>query len=53
MHFEFQNPTRLIFGAGVLKRLGGELAHEIVMQHEGKMLLDEFCADLKKDARMV
>lgn len=35
------------------KRLGGELAHEIVMQHEGKMLLDEFCADLKKDARMV
>jgi len=30
------------------KRLGGDLAHEILMQHENKGTVDEFIADLKK-----
>ena len=31
------------------ERLGGDLAHEILMQHEGRKTVDEFIADLKKD----
>ncbi len=34
MHFEFQNPTRLVFGAGVLKRLG-----EVTAAHGKRALL--------------
>ena len=30
-------------------RLGGKLAHDIVMQHEGKETIDLFMADIKKD----
>ena len=30
-------------------RLGGDLAHDILMQHESRMTVDEFIADLKKD----
>jgi histidine decarboxylase len=30
-------------------RLGGKLAHDIVMQHEGKETIDLFIADIKKD----
>ena len=30
-------------------RLGGDLAHEIVMQHESKDMIDQFLADLQKD----
>ena len=30
-------------------RLGGDLAHEIVMQHEGKDIIEQFLADLQKD----
>ena len=30
-------------------RLGGDLAHEIVMQHEGKEIIEQFLADLQKD----
>jgi len=30
-------------------RLCGDLAHEILMQHESKKTVDEFIADLKKD----
>lgn len=33
------------------KRLGGDLAHEILMQHESKKTVDEFIADLKKDVK--
>ncbi len=31
-------------------RLGGDLAHDIVMQHEGKEMIDLFIADIRKDA---
>lgn len=31
-------------------RLGGAMAHEILMQHENRKTVDEFIADLKKDA---
>ncbi len=31
------------------KRLGGNLAHDIVMQHEGKEVIDRFIEDIKKD----
>ena len=31
------------------KRLGGDLAHEILMQHENRKTVDEFIADLRKD----
>lgn len=34
MHFEFHNPTRLVFGAGVLKRLG-----EVTAAHGKRALL--------------
>jgi len=34
------------------KRLGGDLAHEIIMQHENKTTVDEFITDLKKDVKM-
>ena len=30
-------------------RIGGDLAHEIVMQHEGKDIIEQFLADLQKD----
>lgn len=30
------------------KRLGGDLAHEILMQHENKKTVDEFIRDIKK-----
>ena len=30
-------------------RLGGRLAHDIVMQHEGKETIDLFIEDIKKD----
>ena len=30
-------------------RLCGDLAHEILMQHESRKTVDEFIADLKKD----
>ena len=33
-------------------RLGGDLAHEILMQHENKESVDEFIVDLKKDVAM-
>ena len=33
------------------KRLGGDLAHDILMQHESKKTVNEFIADLKKDVR--
>ncbi|MFZ3046778.1 MAG: hypothetical protein WA151_12760, partial [Desulfatirhabdiaceae bacterium] len=32
------------------QRLGGDLAHEILMQHEDKNTVEEFMADMKKDA---
>lgn len=32
------------------ERLGGDLAHEILMQHESRKTVDEFISDLKKDA---
>ena len=31
------------------ERLGGNLAHEVLMQHESRQTVDEFVADLKKD----
>ena len=31
------------------ERLGGDLAHEILMQHESRKTVDQFIADLKKD----
>ena len=34
MKFDFQNPTRLIFGAGTLSKLG-----EVVRKHGAKALL--------------
>lgn len=33
------------------ERLGGELAHEVVMQHENKRIVDEFINDIKKYLR--
>jgi histidine decarboxylase len=30
-------------------RLGGDLAHAIVMQHEGKVTIDLFIKDIQKD----
>jgi hypothetical protein len=34
------------------KRLCGDLAHDILMQHESRKTVDEFIADLKKDVSM-
>jgi histidine decarboxylase len=33
------------------ERLGGDLAHEILMQHENKKTVDEFISDVKKDIK--
>lgn len=32
------------------ERLGGKLAHDIVMQHETKEVIDQFISDMKKDS---
>jgi len=34
------------------QRIGGDLAHDILMQHESRETIDEFIADLKKDVSM-
>lgn len=34
------------------QRLGGDLAHDIQMQHENRETIDEFIFDLKKDVSM-
>ena len=34
------------------ERLGGDLAHEILMQHENRQTMNEFAADLKNDLSM-
>jgi len=50
----FKRPSPWVMGKWDLApdedaRLGGKLAHDIVMQHEGKETIDLFIADIKKD----